>query len=262
LAHQTIDDFEVVVVDDGSDPPIEPPIGWGPRLRVVRGASAGPGKARNLGVGQARGEVVAFTDDDTIPSSQWVEAAVSGLAVNPGAVGIEGPTMSPPFDFLYEHSIVGTRGAYVTANIAFRATVLRDLGGFDEVFTDAHCEDLDLAFRALHCGMILWSDEMEVQHPPRPIATVNLIRRARMIPSEVELLRRHPDRYPGARGIPVRLRVVVRLLRRWGQLGWRDRHRLMRSPRRTARFATVVIGQLVVGAAAVMRASVAARDTR
>jgi hypothetical protein len=121
---------------------------------------------------------------------------------------------------------------------------------------------LDLAFRALRHGVVAWSQEMQVTHPPRPITIGKLIRRGRMTASEVDLLRRHPHRYPGARGVPVRLRVIVRLARRWGQLGWRDRARLVRSPKRLARFSAISLGQLVVAGVAVARASMPRETSR
>src|SRR6185312_7639068 len=66
IAAQTYRNFEAIIVDDGSTD------GSGdiaasypdPRFRVIRQTNAGPGAARNRGVDEAKGEVLAFLDAD------------------------------------------------------------------------------------------------------------------------------------------------------------------------------------------------------
>ena len=74
--------YEVVVVDDGSGDPTaaflarraaERPPGL-PPLRVLSQANGGPAAARNAGVEAARGPLVAFLGDDTVPSPGWLAA--------------------------------------------------------------------------------------------------------------------------------------------------------------------------------------------
>lgn len=63
VLEQTLDDFEVIIVDDGSVEPLEAPTE--PGVRLIRSVtSLGPAGARNLGAGLANGEVLAFLDDD------------------------------------------------------------------------------------------------------------------------------------------------------------------------------------------------------
>lgn len=71
VAAQTFGDYEVIVVDDGSEDAGARVVesfaresGAGARLRLVRQQNAGPGAARNRGVEEARGELVAFLDAD------------------------------------------------------------------------------------------------------------------------------------------------------------------------------------------------------
>src|ERR1700743_3192727 len=64
---QTVTDIELIVVVDGPDPDTEAALTTvaDPRLRVLRNpASVGPGQSRNVGLAAARGDWVAFLDDD------------------------------------------------------------------------------------------------------------------------------------------------------------------------------------------------------
>src|SRR5215212_1006346 len=155
-AQRTERRFEVVIVDDGSDPPVAPGAFDGDlSVRVVRCAGAGPAAARNAGTAASRGGYLLFTDDDTEAGLTWVEAACGFLDTHPDHVGVEGPVSSPAFDPLYEHSLENDKpGAFWTCNIAYRGEAFRRLGGFSENFPYPHCEDLDLAFRAQALGPI------------------------------------------------------------------------------------------------------------
>lgn len=82
---QDFQDFEIVVVDDGSkdDPePVVRAIG-DPRIRFVRQANAGGGAARNRGIEEARGRYIAFldSDDQFLPGKLSIMAAA--LAEDP-----------------------------------------------------------------------------------------------------------------------------------------------------------------------------------
>src|SRR5439155_24605723 len=102
-AQATSRSYEVIVIDDGSSPPVAIP-GALPRVRCVRSQGVGPAAARNTGIHLAAGETVMFTDDDTIPSRHWIEAACQFLETNRDYVGVEGPVLSRPVDLLYEHT--------------------------------------------------------------------------------------------------------------------------------------------------------------
>ena len=130
--------FEVVVVDNASEPPV-PPLGSsvGPApLRLVRlGVNRGPGPARNRGVALARGPVVAFTDDDCLPEPGWLAALVSPLE-DPDVVVVQGRTVPPrepaPGPWARGVWVDGPSPWFETCNIAYRRSAIEAVGGFDE----------------------------------------------------------------------------------------------------------------------------------
>jgi len=77
------DRFEVLVVDDGSaEPPRELVASFSNSLNItlLTESHGGPSAARNAGAARARGEFLAFTDDDCAPTPEWLENIASRLA--------------------------------------------------------------------------------------------------------------------------------------------------------------------------------------
>jgi glycosyltransferase involved in cell wall biosynthesis len=84
LDSQRFRDFEVIVVNDGSGDGTEEWLQSSRRdIRVVTARSRGAAAARNCGVEQARGELVAFLDDDDLWLPSYLEAQVANLAATP-----------------------------------------------------------------------------------------------------------------------------------------------------------------------------------
>lgn len=85
VLQQTFDDLELVVVDDGSDDATgEIARAHGDRVRVVRQDNAGVAAARNRGIAEARGELVAFCDADDVLLPGHVGALVEAYDAAPG----------------------------------------------------------------------------------------------------------------------------------------------------------------------------------
>ena len=98
----------------------------------------------------ATGDIIAFTDDDCIPSPGWLSAGVA--AFTDGVLGVSGKLIVPmernPTD--YERNAAQlANGAFITANCFYRRSCLEAIAGFDENFTTAWREDSDLTFQTL-----------------------------------------------------------------------------------------------------------------
>jgi len=87
IAKQTYQDFEVVVVDDGSTPPLSLAAlqeVLGERVRLLRHEQAqGVPKAKNAGIKAARGEIIMLLDDDDLLRSNALETVFSGFSNYP-----------------------------------------------------------------------------------------------------------------------------------------------------------------------------------
>lgn len=157
---------ELIVVDDDPARSAGAVVAGSPvasRARLLSGAGHGPAAARNLGLREARGVRVAFTDDDCRPAPDWLERlgvaldrtgaeAAAGTTRN-GARGACAEASQMVVDVLHglERDERGLRFA-ASNNVAFDRAALLELGGFDESFPDAAGEDRDLSARWIGSG--------------------------------------------------------------------------------------------------------------
>lgn len=174
-------EVEVLIVDDCSPTPIAEQLRGveDPRLRILRHAeNRGPAAARNSGIAEAKHELVAFTDDDVVVDERWLERLIGYLHDAPGRVaGVGGRVRAlgrDVFSRYYEfHHILDPfrmddgRVLYVvTANCAYRRSVLREVGGFDADVRAPGGEDPGLAFKVAAAGYelhvvedaVIWHD--------------------------------------------------------------------------------------------------------
>jgi glycosyltransferase involved in cell wall biosynthesis len=198
--------FEVIVADDGAEDRVRRMTHhWAlltqgaPMIRYVGvTATQGPAGARNRGWEQARGEVVAFTDDDTVPHADWLTEGWE--AMRTGASAASGHTHVPlgvgrPTDREKDMARM-SEAEFITANCFVRRETLAAIGGFDERFTSAWREDSDLQFTLLErCGTIVPAKRAVVEHPVRPDGWMGNVRAHRKIAFDALLFRKHPRLY-------------------------------------------------------------------
>jgi GT2 family glycosyltransferase len=168
LGRQTLsaDAFEIIVVDDGSDEPIDPGIGrtLPVRCAVLRVPHGGPAAARNRGVAHSAARAVAFTDDDCEPEPDWLGCLLAELTRSgaPGAGGsvvnalghnryAETSQLLVSFLCAYYNGPAGAR-FFTSNNLAFDRGALVAAGGFDERYQYAAGEDRELCDRFASSG--------------------------------------------------------------------------------------------------------------
>jgi len=96
LARQHYPHFEVIVVDDGSQTRLfECVDNFRDQLDItlLTQDNAGPAAARNTGAAQAKGQFIAFTDDDCQPDANWLKNLAACFKENPDAA-IGGKTIN------------------------------------------------------------------------------------------------------------------------------------------------------------------------
>lgn len=208
--------YEVIVIDDGS-----PPEAWrelvrlaeastlGSRLVIERLATnAGPAVARNRGWRRAQAPLVAFTDDDCVPTPSWLRTLVHALDDHDVVQGVTLPdphgTWGP-----FSRSIEETSERfYPTCNVGYRRSLLERLDGFDLAYRDA-VDDTDLAMRARKLGArTTFADQALVHHAVHRSDYLAFLREKPRWETVPLICRRHPE-------------VRTSMHRRWV---WRSSH--------------------------------------
>ncbi len=169
LANRNVD-FELLIIDqstnDETNQALQPYLS-NPRLRYIQTATQGAGLSRNIGLHQARAEIVAYTDDDCQVSDRWLSKMLAAIKINPKVAivfcSIEaGPHNTnygaiPTYEYRKDRVVQSLSGYFrsigMAAGMAVRKQVVLRWGGFDpamgpgSVFRSA--EDHDLALRTL-----------------------------------------------------------------------------------------------------------------
>lgn len=198
--------YEIIVVDDAACKETHLQVEQCARRAATRGYSVyylstagarGPATARNLGWRAARGEIIAFTDDDCLPAPDWLS---SGVAAFTGDVmGVSGRIRVPlpfnPTDYQYDTSHL-EHSEFATANCFYRREALLAVGGFDERFRAAWREDSDLFFRVLERQLrCLVCETAIVVHPVRPACWGVSLKQQRKSLFNALLYKKHPRLY-------------------------------------------------------------------
>jgi GT2 family glycosyltransferase len=168
--------YEVVVVDDGGATPAHaPPSASGVEIVLVRREEAGgPAAARNAGIERARGDFIAFTDDDCRPMAGWLVAlhaawggrddvGVGGTVTN----GLPDNRFASASQLIHDvaHAFRNSSEPrfFASGNVAFSARSLADLHGFDSSLLTA--EDGDLCDRWIASGRrLVYAPDAVVVH--------------------------------------------------------------------------------------------------
>jgi glycosyltransferase involved in cell wall biosynthesis len=203
-------DLEVIVVDDGSTDETARIARRHPRARLVSIHHRGLSTARNEGCQAAGGELIAFLDSDAYPTPEWPYYLALGFD-GTRVAGAGGPNVPPPDDSRGAHVVArapggplqvmlsDTRAEHVPGcNMAFWRYALRDVGGFDPVYTSAG-DDVDMCWKVLdrdweigfHPAALVW-------HHARGGIRSYVRQQRGYGQAEALVEARHPHRFTGA----------------------------------------------------------------
>ena len=154
------DDYEIVLVDDGSDDGtyeqvlrnLRPPCAF----YLVRQRNAGLARGRNVGIERARGKIILFMDDDVLATRGLLSAHLRFHRAVPDAICRGVAVNVESFDALPtpKYSLRNYSGAYFwTTNVSVPMALIERAGRFDERFSEYGWEDLELGFRLRRMGV-------------------------------------------------------------------------------------------------------------
>jgi GT2 family glycosyltransferase len=151
--------FEVVVID-ASEGKLDDIAAQFPEVRWVPFASRTGRRftipeQRNTGVASAKGEIIAFTDANCVPNTDWLELLTTPI-LDEGEQLVAGSTVSRGGGSIYNQDHDHRAGQkYIrecpTINLAFRRETFQAIGGFDERFD--YGSDVDFSWRANDLGL-------------------------------------------------------------------------------------------------------------
>jgi cellulose synthase/poly-beta-1,6-N-acetylglucosamine synthase-like glycosyltransferase len=151
-------DAEILVVNDGSTDNTIEVVKRYPEVRLITQANAGPAAARNRGAAEARGAIILFTDDDCVPTQDWLNAMLAPFE-DPEVVGAKGvyrthqKRLAARFvQIEYEDRYRLMAGLSSidfidTYSAAFRRYRFLEMTGYDTSFPVACAEDIELSYR-------------------------------------------------------------------------------------------------------------------
>jgi glycosyltransferase involved in cell wall biosynthesis len=176
-------DHEILVVDDGATD-ATPDVAERFGVRLIRhGERRSLNAARNRGLREARGDLIAFVDDDVLVPPGWVDAVVEGAARHPEAEAFGGPIRArfeghaprgcgredPPITTLDLGDADVEAPMVWGANFAVRRSAVERIGEFDESLDRGHGDEEEWLLRLREAGgRIVYLAEAGLDHRRSP----------------------------------------------------------------------------------------------
>jgi len=166
-------DYEIIIYPDKADSKHK----W-PKTRIIASGKVGPAEKRDLAIRDAKGEILAFLDDDAYPEPDWLVRMIHCFHEDSKVAAVGGPAITPKHDGVLQkvsgavfESLVGggkARNRYLcigdhcltedwpTVNLLVRADVFKQVGGFDNSYWPG--EDTKLCLDIINAGYIIKYD--------------------------------------------------------------------------------------------------------
>jgi GT2 family glycosyltransferase len=206
LENVNYSDYEIIVIDDGSTDQTSV-IARNYDVRLIRTENNGLSAARNLGMNEATGEIVAYLDDDAYPDPHWLTYLASAF-MRTEHVGIGGPNIAPPEEDVIARCVANAPGGPVHVllsdevaehipgcNMAYRRERLMAIGGFDPQFRVAG-DDVDVCWRLQERGWTLgFAPTAVVWHHRRHSIRAYFKQQLGYAKAEALLAEKWPDKY-------------------------------------------------------------------
>ena len=211
IDRQTYRDFEVLVLPD-AEAEGKGAYGQG-KVRFIPTGKVRPAEKRNLGIREAKGEIIAFIDDDAYPDAHWLEYAVRYFG-EPSIGAVGGPGVTPSGDgylarvggrvydnllvsgnYRYRYRAGGVRrdvDDYPSCNLFVRKSLLDSFGGYRTDFWPG--EDTLLCKDIVDRGArIVYDPWVVVSHHRRPLLAPHLRQLGRYAFHRGYFVKRYPS---------------------------------------------------------------------
>mgnify|MGYP001826955530 FL=1 len=233
------DRYEIIVVDNNSEPPISLKNETGFDVQLVWCGTVGSYAARNQGIGDSRGEILAFTDADCVPVREWINNGVKALIEGGSNCVVGGEVLfvekkSKRAIELYQYvtgflqeANIKERQFTATANLFSYRSQFDKIGLFNANLLSGG--DREWCFRATeHGAKIIFCEQAVVVTSPRAELSAAIRQARRIAGGRVSLKRSTQDLVPthGTRPIRNPLSAVVWILKQ-RQLSLLDRLRVL-----------------------------------
>jgi GT2 family glycosyltransferase len=196
---------EIVVVDNGSTDRTAELVRDHP-VRLLAEPEPGLSRARNRGIAESRGEIVAFTDADCCVTTRWLGELAAGFdddevaAVTGEVVPYPPTTAAERYSARRKPSTASWQRDlpepwFCFGNTAVRREVFDRVGPFDPGFAGIGCEDIDFAWRFDDAGLRVRRQRRPVVFHRQRMTSLGLFRQNLRNGRGWALLhRRHPHR--------------------------------------------------------------------
>lgn len=235
--HCPQDRYEVLVVNNAREEVAPAGMDWPGNARLLQEPRPGSYAARNRGIAEARGAVIAFLDADCLPDIGWLQAGVECLQANPVAALVAGNieltygaqrlTPAECFEkaFAFRQAQNVEQGVAVTANLIVRRDVFDAVGWFDENMMSGG--DFEWTRRATAAGFkLVYCPDAVVRHPARS-TLASLAHKARRVSAGSMALHGEKGTLQGSGRVLGNLAQDLGELLSRHDMSWRERSRAL-----------------------------------